>query len=231
MLSCDELLWQIYTEKEILSLVTVSEEDDIHGRETAKANLIQLYNYARSFAGSSFRGVYDFLSFITDVVENKTKIKLSGASKTQDSVKIISAHKSKGLEFPVCFVCACGSDFNLKDSEKDIIFDKNMGILPRISAKSGDGIDTLSARIEELYSGGKIDYDTAAVLVNARQNASVTKASECIARALEQLRGGFESDTIGFELEEALCELGELDGRRVSEEIVDGIFHHFCVGK
>lgn len=46
-------------------------------------------------------------------------------------------------------------------------------------------IDTLSARIEELYSGGKIDYDTAAVLVNARQNASVTKASECIARALE----------------------------------------------
>ena len=137
VLSCDELLWQIYTEKEILSLVTVSEEDDIHGRETAKANLIQLYNYARSFAGSSFRGVYDFLSFITDVVENKTKIKLSGASKTQDSVKIISAHKSKGLEFPVCFVCACGSDFNLKDSEKDIIFDKNMGILPRISAKSG----------------------------------------------------------------------------------------------
>ena len=124
VLSCDELLWQIYTEKEILSLVTVSEEDDVHGRETAKANLIQLYNYARSFAGSSFRGVYDFLSFITDVVENKTKIKLSGASKTQDSVKIISAHKSKGLEFPVCFVCACGSDFNLKDSEKDIIFDK-----------------------------------------------------------------------------------------------------------
>ena len=101
----------------------------------------------------------------------------------------------------------------------------------RISAKSGDGIDTLSARIEELYSGGKIDYDTAAVLVNARQNASVTKASECIARALRRLRGGYESDTIGFELEEALCELGELDGRRVSEEIVDGIFHHFCVGK
>ena len=101
----------------------------------------------------------------------------------------------------------------------------------RISAKSGDGIDTLSARIEELYSGGKIDYDTAAVLVNARQNASVTKASECIARALRRLRGGSESDTIGFELEEALCELGELDGRRVSEEIVDGIFHHFCVGK
>ena len=100
----------------------------------------------------------------------------------------------------------------------------------RISAKSGDGIDTLSARIEELYSGGKIDYDTAAVLVNARQNASVTKASECIARALRRLRGGSESDTIGFELEEALCELGELDGRRVSEEIVDGIFHHFCVG-
>ena len=101
----------------------------------------------------------------------------------------------------------------------------------RISANSGDGIDTLGARIEELYSGGKIDYDTAAVLVNARQNASVTKASECIARALRRLRGGSESDTIGFELEEALCELGELDGRRVSEEIVDGIFHHFCVGK
>lgn len=100
-----------------------------------------------------------------------------------------------------------------------------------ISAEKGDGIGVLGNKIEELYAGGKIDYDTAAVLVNARQNASVTRAAECISRALERLREGSESDTIGFELEEALCELGELDGRRVSEEIVDGIFHHFCVGK
>ena len=67
--------------------------------------------------------------------------------------------------------------------------------------------------------------------MSARQNALVTRALGFVTTALEALKAGATDDTAGLELEEALSELSELDGRRVSEEIVDGIFHRFCVGK
>ena len=69
------------------------------------------------------------------------------------------------------------------------------------------------------------------MLTNARQNASVSRALEYISAAIAQLKSGFTSDTVGLDVEAALSELSLLDGRRISEEIVDGIFHRFCVGK
>ncbi len=100
-----------------------------------------------------------------------------------------------------------------------------------ISAKTGDGAERLSEAVNRLFLDGTIDYDTQATVLNARQCASVRRALEAVRRAKTTLASGFSSDTAGFDLEEALSELGELDGRRVTEEIVDGIFHHFCVGK
>ena len=86
--------------------------------------------------------------------------------------------------------------------------------------------------IENLFAVGDIDRLAAnAVILSARQNASVTRALRFTESALGALENGFSPDTVGLELESALCELSELDGRRVSEEIVDGIFHRFCVGK
>ena len=101
----------------------------------------------------------------------------------------------------------------------------------RLSAKTGSGVDALRKEIESLYAGGRIDLDSEAVLLNARQNSAAEKALQCVGRAVSGMSSGMPSDMIGFELEEALSELGELDGRRVSEEIVNDIFHHFCVGK
>lgn len=101
----------------------------------------------------------------------------------------------------------------------------------RLSAKTGEGVGELKELIEELFAGEKLDYDSQAVVMSARQNASVTRALGFVTTALEALKAGATDDTAGLELEEALSELSELDGRRVSEEIVDGIFHRFCVGK
>ena len=101
----------------------------------------------------------------------------------------------------------------------------------KLSAKTGEGVDTLRAEIESLYAGGEINLDTEAVLLNARQNSAAEKALRCVERAVSGMKSGMSADMIDFELEEALSELGELDGRRVSEEIVNDIFHHFCVGK
>ncbi len=134
---CDELIWQIYLEKEILSLVAVRDGDDNRARETARANLIQLYNYARTFSGSAFRGLYDFLSFISDVIENGTKIDIPGSTGEASCVRIITSHQSKGLEYPVCFVSACGAELNRRDAAADIIIDKELGIIPKIAASYG----------------------------------------------------------------------------------------------
>jgi tRNA modification GTPase len=100
-----------------------------------------------------------------------------------------------------------------------------------LSAKSGEGFDKLIKIIESLYRSGEIDYDKQAIILNARQNASATRAREYIRGAIKALESGLSPDTAGFDLEAALSELSELDGRRVTEEIVDGIFHRFCVGK
>ena len=100
-----------------------------------------------------------------------------------------------------------------------------------ISAESGDGIDELKELINSLYIDGEIDYNSRAVITNARQNASVSRALEYVRSAISELEAGISADTAGFDLEAALSELSELDGRRVTEEIVDGIFHRFCVGK
>jgi ATP-dependent helicase/nuclease subunit A len=134
---CDELIWQIYLEKEILTLVTVREDDGTGAREAARANLIALYNYARTFSGGSFRGLYDFLAFISDVIENGTKIDIPGTGGEASCVRIITAHASKGLEYPVCFVSGCGSELNKRDASSDTIMEKELGIVPRIAASYG----------------------------------------------------------------------------------------------
>ena len=134
---CDELIWQIYLEKEILSLVSSHEEESVSAREAARANLLQLYNYARTFSGSAFRGLYDFLSFIADVIENGTKIDIPGSTGEASCVRIITSHQSKGLEYPVCFVSACGAELNKRDAAADIIMDKELGIIPKLAASYG----------------------------------------------------------------------------------------------
>lgn len=111
------------------------------------------------------------------------------------------------------------------------IFSHTVEICAQSEDNTANGIDELKALICSLYVDGEIDYNSRAVLTNARQNASVSRALEYISAAIAQLRSGFTSDTAGLDIEAALSELSELDGRRVSEEIVDGIFHQFCVGK
>lgn len=100
-----------------------------------------------------------------------------------------------------------------------------------LSCETGEGMDALAETIDALFVDGTLDYDNSAVLTNARQTANVAHAEECISRAIDTLEAGMTQDLAGLDLEEALVHLGELDGRQVTEEIVNDIFHRFCVGK
>lgn len=100
-----------------------------------------------------------------------------------------------------------------------------------LSAKQGDGLETLKETIEELFVSGEIDYDNHAIVANARQNASLLTAKNSLVQALRALDDGFTQDIAGMDLESAMAALAETDGLSVTADIVDSIFHRFCVGK
>lgn len=100
-----------------------------------------------------------------------------------------------------------------------------------VSAKEEWGKTELIELIEKIYIDGEIEYSSACVVTNARQFASVCNAMTHIKAAVDSLNEGFTQDIAGMELEIALSELGNLDGRKVTEDVVHNIFGRFCVGK
>lgn len=100
-----------------------------------------------------------------------------------------------------------------------------------ISAATGAGKQALLDRITALYDDGKIDLRGDAVVSNSRQYAVICTAVHHIDEALSSLAVGMTEDVAGTDLELALSALGSVDGRTVTEDVVNGIFSRFCVGK
>ncbi len=102
--------------------------------------------------------------------------------------------------------------------------------LVEISCEKGRGIDDLRAAIERLFVAGQIDY-AQPIVSNARQYAALHEARVAVTRAREALEQSYTQDVACLDLEAALGALHSLSGREVGQEIVDGIFSRFCVGK
>ncbi|MBE6631232.1 MAG: tRNA uridine-5-carboxymethylaminomethyl(34) synthesis GTPase MnmE [Ruminococcaceae bacterium] len=100
-----------------------------------------------------------------------------------------------------------------------------------VSAKENIGMDKVKELCEKLFVEGDIDYSSTAVISNARQNASLRSAVEKLVRARDALLAGHTQDIACFDIEGAMEDISELDGRQISEELVNNIFHRFCVGK
>ncbi len=100
-------------------------------------NLQQLYEYARTFEASSFKGLYNFIEFINNIIENGETLNIQSEETNNDAVTLTTIHKSKGLEFPVCFVCCCASDFKFGSSFDDLSFEYGIGVAMTISDSTG----------------------------------------------------------------------------------------------
>ena len=128
---------------------------------------------------------------------------------------------------PIVFVC------NKADEEMRFDESKIAGFPHRVtvSAKTGQGVDDLKHTIEELFVQGTIDYDKTPILTGAHRYSMIEKSIELVTQAKNAVEMGLSPDMAALDLEMASGELGKLDGRGVSEEVVDGIFSRFCVGK
>lgn len=119
---CDEVIEAIY-EKTAYPSVCLSAQNGYRKR----ANLIKLSEYARSFEKDNHSGVSGFLSFINGVKSRGEDLKPAEISEgSEGAVKIMSIHKSKGLEFPICILANCGGKFG---SDKDsVLINHTLGI-------------------------------------------------------------------------------------------------------
>ena len=122
-----------------------------------------------------------------------------------------------------------------KNDENSMIslseIEENFSHIVKISAKNEYNIEELQNLVEQLYINEEIDTKNDAVLINARQDASLSVAEKHIKLALDALEMGLSPDIAGVDLELAMSALSEIDGREVDEAIVSEIFSHFCVGK
>ena len=105
-----------------------------------RANLRRLYEYARKFDSSVFRGLSGFVAHINGMISEGVKIE-SDASAVRDAVSIMTIHKSKGLEFPCVFLAGFGNGFNNFESAESLCFSPKAGIAMRLA--QSDGISKL----------------------------------------------------------------------------------------
>ena len=96
-----------------------------------QANLRALFSRARQFDRFSRQGLFRFLDFIAQLRRSGDDLGAARAlGENEDVVRIISIHKSKGLEFPVVFLCDLGKGFNFQDQRAEILIHRYFGIGP-----------------------------------------------------------------------------------------------------
>ena len=97
--------------------------------EQRKANLLMLLEKARDYESTSYRGLFNFVRYIENL--KKYQVDFGEAnilSEKEDTVKIMSIHGSKGLEFPVVFVAGMGKQMNMQDARESIVLHPDLGI-------------------------------------------------------------------------------------------------------
>ena len=112
--------------KETGYLYTVSA---LPGGEQRRANVEMLLTRAENFEKTSYFGLFHFIRYMEQV--EKYDIDYGEANvqdENADTVRIMSIHKSKGLEFPICFVAGLSKKFNMQDTMKPVIMDMDYGI-------------------------------------------------------------------------------------------------------
>ncbi|MEA4960958.1 helicase-exonuclease AddAB subunit AddA [Lutispora sp.] len=137
-LPTDELLWYLMRDTGYFSFVGAMPQG--HQRQ---ANLKVLFERAKQYEETSFKGLFNFINFIN-------KLKLSSGDmgnakilgEKDDVVRIMSIHKSKGLEFPVVIIGGAGKQFNLQDARKTMLLHEELGF----------GIDLVDPRARIAYS-------------------------------------------------------------------------------
>ena len=186
-MSLDELIWQIYSDTNFYNYVTLLPNGNLR-----QANLKMLFERAKQYETASFKGLFNFINFIDKLHSNSgdlSSAKLIGEN--ENVVRIMSIHKSKGLEFPVVFLSCMGKQFNMQDLNDNIILHQDLGFGPKyISAEKKIEYTTLAkeairlqARVETLSEEMRVLY---VALTRAKEKLIITGISKDVEKAFKE---------------------------------------------
>ena len=127
-MSTDEFLWHLYMKSGYYAYVGA-----LPSGSQRQANLKILFERAKQFEETSFKGIFNFINFIDKIKKSNSDM---GSAKTlgenANVVRIMSIHKSKGLEFPIVFCSAMSKNFNTMDFKKDMLYHHELGFGPQL---------------------------------------------------------------------------------------------------
>ena len=99
------------------------------GGDQRQANIALLLERAGNFEKTSFYGLFHFIRYLETMQEQEVDFgEANILDESADVVRVMTIHKSKGLEFPICFVCGLAKQFNQMDARASILMDVELGI-------------------------------------------------------------------------------------------------------
>lgn len=178
-MSLDELIWQIYSDTNFYNYVTLLPNGGLR-----QANLKMLFERAKQYESASFKGLFNFINFIDKLHSSSgdlSSAKLIGEN--ENVIRIMSIHKSKGLEFPVVFLSCTGKQFNMQDLNDNIILHQDLGFGPKyINSKTKVEYTTLAkeaiklqTKVENLSEEMRVLY---VALTRAKEKIYITGISK-----------------------------------------------------
>ena len=99
-----------------------------------------LYNLCKNYEELGY-DIYDFVAYLNQIFENNYDLNFTNRDNSSNSCRIMTIHKSKGLEYPICYYAGYSSKFNISELKERIIFDNKYGIvLPKVNGYYKDTI-------------------------------------------------------------------------------------------
>lgn len=171
-MSSDKLLWTLYEETEFYSFVGALE-----GGEDAQANLRLLFQRAKLFESSGYKGLFNFARYINRIRKKEEDLSTAGmVGEVHDVVRLMTIHKSKGLEFPVVFLAGTGKRFFSRDDQGSVLLHKELGL----------GMDYIN--FEESYKMPTIAKTAVAAAIHRESiSEEIRKLYVALTRAKEKL--------------------------------------------
>ena len=188
-LSLDELIWKIYSDTGYYNYVGLMPNGNLR-----QANLKMLFERAKKYETASFKGLYNFINFIEKLKMNSgdlSSAKIIGEN--DDVIRIMSIHKSKGLEFPIVFLVNTNKKFNEQDIKKNpVLLHQELGIGAKyINYNAQVEYDTLTReaiknviRNENISEEMRILY---VALTRAKEKLIITGISNDYSKQLEDI--------------------------------------------
>lgn len=183
----NELIWKIYTDTNYYNYVGL-----LNNGGLKQANLKMLFERAKQYESASFKGLYNFIHFMERL--HKSSSDLSSAKivgENDNVIRIMSIHKSKGLEFPVVFVCNSSKMFNKQDLTDTILIHQDLGFGPKyIDSKNHIEYPTLAKEAMKLKLETELISEEMRVLyvalTRAKEKLIITGTSKDFEKSLKE---------------------------------------------